>query len=329
MNLKSQVTGFKALLINHIADALEKLNSDGHDSDILKLLNILPERERQHAAKLKELLSPRRIGFSKDLIKFSNALCKFLEQKKYDDCLVLIRNAQIDYLSAASHIAVSRFMSLPSEKGENYFFESVKSLAGLRPFVSFSDAEKDIVAAHASLTDETRFALYKSWFERQPKSFLTLNRYTPRGQEVIAVSIVLPLSARAERKLSHGDWNIEDVELSSPDDDADVLLIDTWIVKQVKKKLDGQKFNEREKHHRWAMAMLFHHLALFINSDEMAFSLYVEPDLNHIEELCETLGFKKYKDGDVWGIFIPQDDSSEFGSLLRQNIKAMRDRPGS
>jgi hypothetical protein len=240
------------------------------------------------------------------LVNFGRRLASHLEAKGFQTEADAIRRTGAEYVAAASPAAVERFLSIPDNGMQDLYFGFPKNIHDLRQFTTLSNAEPDIRRAHPDLSIPKRRQLYETWYVRNRQSFLSLFRVNSRGtHEPIAVSIILPLKPEARHRIAERSWNLDDV-LDEIDGTATprVVLVDTWIVKRVSHALKEDEATKREQHRRWAMVMIGHHLASFVERGRRV-CVIVEPDFGHITALCDLFGFTPRRGGSLWELDLP------------------------
>lgn len=143
--------------------------------------------------------------------------------------------------------------------------------------------------ANPKLTLQERIGIYKNWFKWCPASFLMLLEYADEDH-IVAISIALPLTAKGAARL----WNAEvdclklvERDLSRAIEQTKSVLLDTLFVAP----------QYRRRHKGYAFAMVFKHVAKFIDDTTLPVELLVKPDAHSIKNLLHQAGFEEHPHG--------------------------------
>ncbi len=154
-------------------------------------------------------------------------------------------------------------------------------------FVSLSADEAPIAEANPEVTEKERRELYESWWQINRSTFLILAlQEDDAPEEVIAVSIVLPLTPEGAEALISGRKSATKLGVGdiAPERRRPLnLLVDTWIVSRF----------HRHYHDRYRHALLLKHLSIFWRTHTHGVSIFAEPDTLNMARHLANLGFQR------------------------------------
>ncbi len=154
----------------------------------------------------------------------------------------------------------------------------------MEAFVDLSHHE--LGEANPDLGKQERRSLYLRWWMCNPDTFLLLDKNLGDGtHQIIAVSIVLPLSEDGHHGLRGGEVGVLDLrghDIVRSGAKTKHVLIDTWIV--------HPRF--RGSLSRYEAALVMKHIALFWNPRrQREITILIEPDVRSIRNLARSSGF--------------------------------------
>jgi hypothetical protein len=168
----------------------------------------------------------------------------------------------------------------------------------LDAFVTLSHL--NLSEAHPEFSPEERAELYRSWWQMNKDSFMQLEQQGLDGRyRLVAISIVLPLSASAFQALKTGKAAVLDLrqgDIVAPGQQIRYLLVDTWIIdKPARPKFGGMEY-----------ALVLKHISQFWNPREQEnMVLLIEPDVRSVRRLA--------KDSDFSGPYTTKDRGQLYG----------------
>lgn len=195
-------------------------------------------------------------------------------------------------------------------------YEFAKTGDPINQFASISHDHPNTRAAYPELSIESRRELYQKWHFLSEDSFLTLFRSSANGKLApVAISIILPLKAEAEDVIDNNRWDaLNAADWICTKKPSTTVLIDTWSVKKIAHPNNEVQAVRREEHGGWAMAMLGCHLQKFIERGQEV-AVYIEPDEDHINYICDVLCFRELNGGKMWKLILPSENPSLNGRL--------------
>lgn len=230
----------------------------------------------------------------------STFACDAVAVLKWISTLMLVAYTAVQYFTKQVHQnlnspvrALYDCLKLPpapsaaKKTGGGFRFRRASSEADIRLIAQLCAREPIFAAANPSLKVEQRTRLYMNWFEASSHSFYMLEHQSAQDTKVVAVSIILPLTAEGATKLWSGEAGVLDLgkaEISHEQSDTVRILLDTLFI--------AKEFRGIATHKKYPWALVLKHLSAFIDSKSRQVQTFVLPDVPSTRKMMRQVGFE-------------------------------------